>query len=287
MATRYKVAAIQMVSGPEVQANLDAAGQLIAEAVSQGASLVALPEYFCVMGMRDSDKVALRETLDNGPVQAFLASTAARHGVWLVGGTTPLACPDPARVRNACLVYDERGRRVGRYDKIHLFGFESGPERYDEAATIEPGEATVAIDAPFGRLGLSVCYDVRFPELYRSFAPVDVIFVPAAFTVPTGQAHWETLLRARAIESLAYVVAPAQGGTHPSGRRTWGHSMIIDPWGEILAALGEGPGVVLAEVDTARLASVRTSLPALEHRKSFLSAAGQSPALVANAVLSK
>ena len=283
MPEKYRVAAVQMVSGPEVQANLAAADQLIAEAVSQGASLVALPEYFCVMGLRDSDKVAVREPLGSGPVQDFLATTAARHGVWLVGGTTPLACPDPGRVRNACLVHDEKGRRVGRYDKIHLFGFQNEAERYDEAATIEPGEAAVAIDSPFGRLGLSVCYDIRFPELYRSYAPVDVIFAPSAFTVPTGQAHWETLLRARAIESLAYVVAPAQGGTHPSGRRTWGHSMIIDPWGEILASLELGPGVAVADIDAARIASVRASLPALQHRKDFLSATRPSP----SAVLSK
>jgi nitrilase len=259
-----------MVSGPEVQANLAVAAELIAEAAKQGASLVALPEYFCVMGMREADKVAVREQPGSGPIQEFLAATAARHGVWLVGGTTPLACADPGRVRNACLVYDERGRRVGRYDKIHLFGFHSGAERYDEAATIEPGEASVALDSPFGRLGLSVCYDIRFPELYRSYAPVDVIFVPSAFTVPTGQAHWETLLRARAIESLAYVVAPAQGGTHPSGRRTWGHSMVVDPWGEVLGRLDEGPGVVVAGIDLERIASVRASLPALEHRKDFL-----------------
>jgi nitrilase len=181
-------------------------------------------------------------------------------------------------VRNACLVYDERGRRVGRYDKIHLFGFEHGAERYDEAATIEPGEAPVAIDSPLGRLGLSVCYDVRFPELYRSFAPVDVIFVPSAFTVPTGQAHWQTLLCARAIENLAYVIAPAQGGTHASGRRTWGHTMIVDPWGQVLASLDEGPGVVTAVIDPSTIASVRAKLPALEHRKDFPSAGGsQTP----------
>jgi predicted amidohydrolase len=263
----FRIAAVQMVSGPVVRDNLDAARDLIAEAARQGARLVALPEYFCIMGLRDGDKVAAREPDGRGPVQAFLSEAAARHRVWLVGGTTPLACPDPGKVRNACLVYDDAGKRVARYDKIHLFGFQSAAERYDEAATIEPGDTPVAVDSPFGRLGLSVCYDVRFPELYRSYAPADVLFVPSAFTVPTGRAHWETLLRARAIENLAYLVAPAQGGRHPSGRSTWGHSMIIGPWGEVLASLESGPGVVIAEIDPMKRDEARASLPALEHRK--------------------
>jgi nitrilase len=170
-------------------------------------------------------------------------------------------------VRNACLVFDDRGRRVARYDKIHLFGFRSGEERYDEAATIEPGSESVTVSSPFGRLGLSVCYDLRFPELYRSYAPVDLIFVPSAFTFQTGQAHWETLLRARAIENLAFVIAPAQGGTHPSGRRTWGRSMIVDPWGRVLASAEEGPAVIVADIETALIGRLRADLPALEHRK--------------------
>jgi deaminated glutathione amidase len=266
MAQTFRAAAVQMVSGPDVQANLDAASALIGEAAAQGARLIALPEYFCIMGMRDSDKVAVREEPGNGPVQKFLSSQAARHGVWIVGGTAPLACRDAGRVRNACLVFDERGRQVARYDKMHLFGFTSDAERYDEAATIEHGDTPVCVESPFGKLGLSVCYDIRFPELYRSYCPADVLFVPSAFTVPTGEAHWETLLRARAIENLAFVIAPAQGGTHPSGRRTWGHSMIIDPWGRVLAALDHGPGVVVADIDTAVLYKVRADLPALEHR---------------------
>jgi predicted amidohydrolase len=263
---KFKVAAVQMVSGPVVADNLAEAGELIADAVRQGAHVVALPEYFCIMGNRDGDKVAVREKDGEGSVQRFLSETAAKHGIWLVGGTTPLACADPGRVRNACLVYDESGRRVARYDKIHLFGFQGSGEKYHEATTIEPGDVPVAVDSPYGKLGLSVCYDVRFPELYRSYAPADILFVPSAFTVPTGKVHWEVLLRARAIENLAYLVAPAQGGTHPSRRSTWGHSMVIDPWGQVLASLESGPGVVVAEVDPARIAEVRTSLPALEHR---------------------
>ncbi len=262
----FKVAAVQMVSGPVVAENLAAAGDLVAEAVAKGARLVALPEYFCLMGNRDRDKVTVREADGDGSIQRFLSETAAKHGIWLVGGTAPLATGDPERVRNSCLVFDERGKRVARYDKIHLFGFDNGTEKYHEASSIEPGDRPVAVDSPYGRLGLSVCYDVRFPELYRSYAPVDILFVPSAFTVPTGRAHWETLLRARAIENLAYLVAPAQGGTHPSKRSTWGHSMVIDPWGEVLASLDSGPGVVIAEIDPMKVVKVRSSLPALEHR---------------------
>ena len=264
--TIFKVAAVQMVSSHEPERNLAVAGELIADAARQGARLIGLPEYFCLMGMRDGDKVAIREADGDGPIQKFLSQTAARHGIWLVGGTAPLASADPGRVRNACLVYDDQGRRVARYDKIHLFGFQNGAERYDESVTIEAGRTAVTLASPFGKLGLSVCYDLRFPELYRALAPVDIIFVPSAFTATTGRAHWETLLRARAIENLAYVVAPAQGGAHSNGRATWGHSMIIDPWGEILASRVEGAGVVIAEIDLSKNAKVRANLPALEHR---------------------
>ena len=262
----FKVAAVQMVSSHEPERNLADAGELIAEAARLGARLVGLPEYFCLMGMREGDKVAIREADGDGPIQAFLSQAAARHGIWLVGGTAPLASADVGRVRNACLVYDNQGRRVARYDKIHLFGFQNGTERYDESATIEAGNTPVSLQSPFGKLGLSVCYDLRFPELYRALAPVDIIFVPSAFTATTGRAHWETLLRARAIENLAYVVAPAQGGLHSNRRSTWGHTMIIDPWGEILASRDQGTGVVIAEIDLAKNAEVRASLPALEHR---------------------
>jgi deaminated glutathione amidase len=265
----FKVAAIQMVSGPDVAQNLATAGELIAEAARRGARIVALPEYFCLIGNSDADKVLAREEEGQGPIQEFLSRSASRHGVWLVGGTTPLVCRDPGRVRNACLVFDDKGRCVARYDKVHLFDFSGGAEQYRESATIEAGETAVAVDSPFGRLGLSVCYDVRFPELYRLLAPVDVIFVPSAFTVLTGQAHWEILLRARAVENLAYVVAPAQGGRHPSGRKTWGHSMIVDPWGAILACRDHNEGVVIGEIDPVKIETIRAGLPALRHRIFF------------------
>ena len=261
-----RVAAIQMVSVPEVQANLAAASRLISNAAENGAKLAALPEFFPVLGGRDADKLKVRERDGAGPIQDFLAETARRNKVWLVGGTVPIECGDEARVRNACLVFDDTGKRVARYDKIHLFEYH-GAERYDETRTIEPGDEPLAIASPFGRLGLSVCYDLRFPELYRRFADVDCWFVPSAFTATTGAAHWETLLRARAIENLCYVVAPAQGGRHPNGRVTHGHTMIVDPWGAVLGERAEGEGVVLADLDAKRLAEVRQSLPALQNRK--------------------
>ncbi len=263
---RFRVAALQMVSAPEVDANLRRAEALIAEAAAAGAQLVALPEYFCLLGRQDGDKVAVREADGSGPIQQFLAEAALRHGLWLIGGTLPLWCDAPDKVRNSCLVFDDQGQRRARYDKIHLFGFDNGSERFDEARSIQPGTQPVALDSPFGRIGLSVCYDLRFPELYRALAPTELLMVPSAFTATTGRAHWEPLLRARAIENLAWVVAPAQGGLHPNGRRTHGHSMIIDPWGEIVAELAEGEGVLLAEIDHARLQQARSSLPALQHR---------------------
>ena len=263
---RFRVAALQMVSAPEVDSNLRRAEALIAEAAAAGAQLVALPEYFCLLGRQDGDKVAVREVDGSGPIQQFLAEAALRHGLWLIGGTLPLWCDAPDKVRNSCLVFDDQGQRRARYDKIHLFGFDNGSERFDEARSIQPGTQPVALDSPFGRIGLSVCYDLRFPELYRALAPTELLMVPSAFTATTGRAHWEPLLRARAIENLAWVVAPAQGGLHPNGRRTHGHSMIIDPWGEIVAELAEGEGVLLAEIDHARLQQARSSLPALQHR---------------------
>lgn len=261
-----RVAAVQTVSGPDVAANLRMADDLIAQAAARGARLVALPEYFPLISADEMAKVAIRERDGDGPLQDFLRESALRHGVWLVGGTVPLVAQADDKVRNTTLVYDDRGERVARYDKIHLFGFRKGDEAYDESATIEAGEDVVVFDAPCGRVGLSVCYDLRFPELFRRMGAVDLIILPAAFTYTTGRAHWEVLLRARAIENQCYVMAPAQGGRHPSGRVTWGHTLIADPWGDVLVCCDEGPGVVCADIDFSRIAAVRESLPALRHR---------------------
>jgi len=261
-----RVAALQLASGPNVKGNLNEAGRLVEMAATQGAQLVALPEYFAIMGLKDGDKVKAREKPGTGPIQDFLAATARRHRIWLVGGSVPLECADPGKVRNTCLVYDDKGALAARYDKIHLFGFEMGSERYQEALTIEPGREVVTVDTPFARLGLSICYDLRFPELYRAMKGVDIILVPSAFTETTGKAHWETLIRARAIENLAYVIAPAQGGYHLNGRETHGDSMIVDPWGVVLDRLSRGSGVVTAGVNLQHLKKLRQSLPALTHR---------------------
>ncbi len=261
-----RIAAIQTVSGPEVDANLEVAGALIAQAAAAGATLVALPEYFALIDADETAKVRIREDEGHGPLQDFLRDMAVRHRVWLVGGTIPLRARSHAKVRNSTLVFGSCGERIARYDKVHLFGFQKGAERYDESATIEPGREVVTFDAPPGRVGLSVCYDLRFPELFRAMGDVNLIIVPSAFTWTTGRAHWEVLLRARAIENQCFVMAPAQGGRHPSGRVTWGHSMIIDPWGEILACREEGAGVIVADLDLQRIAAVRESLPALRHR---------------------
>lgn len=262
----FRIAAIQTVASASVDRNLAIAEELIGDAADQGARLVALPEWFCFIGPDERDKLAIREPDGDGPIQDFLSRTAARFRVWVIGGSLPIATRADDKVRNSCLVYDDAGKRVARYDKIHLFGFELGNEKYRESNTIEPGTAPLAIESPFGRIGLSICYDVRFPELYRALGDVDLISVPSAFTVPTGQAHWETLLRARAIENLAWVVAPAQGGRHESGRLTHGHSMIVDPWGKVRACLPEGPGVVIAEIDPSYQARMRAALPALRNR---------------------
>lgn len=268
----FRIAAIQTVASLSVDRNLAVAEELIGDAADQGARLVALPEWFCFMGPHERDKLAIRETDGDGPIQSFLSRIAARFRVWVIGGTLPIetttkdATTAADKVRNSCLVFDAAGQRVARYDKMYLFGFEMGEERFRESNTIEPGTAPLAIESPFGRIGLSVCYDVRFPELYRALDDLDLISVPSAFTVPTGQAHWETLLRARAIENLAWVIAPAQGGRHESGRVTHGHSMIVDPWGKVRACLPEGPGVVIAEIDPSYQARLRAALPALENR---------------------
>lgn len=261
-----RIAAVQMISTPRVEDNLRTAERLIAEAVAQGAELVALPEYFAIMGMSEGDKVKVREADGHGPIQDFLAATARRHHIWLIGGSLPLTASDPNKVLNSSLAYNPQGECVARYDKIHLFGFQKGAERYNESATIEAGSQPVAFDTPFGRVGLSICYDLRFPELYRALGVTDLLVIPAAFTETTGRAHWEILLRARAIENQCYVLAVGQGGRHENGRETHGNSMFIDPWGHIVDRKLKGPGVVIGDLDHAHLAEIRTSLPALRHR---------------------
>ncbi len=265
------VAAIQMASGPNVSANLLEAGRLVSRAVAAGSKLVVLPENFAMMGMEESDKVAIREQQGQGPIQDFLAHLAAKHGIWLVGGTIPMVAGDAGKVRAACLLYDDHGRCVARYDKIHLFDVhlvDTG-ENYTESQTIEPGGEVVVADTPFGRLGLAVCYDLRFPELFRCMVDrgVELIAAPSAFTSITGRSHWEVLLRARAIENLSYILAGAQGGFHLNGRETNGDSMIVDPWGVILDRLPRGSGFVCAGLDPARLSSTRRNFPALQHRR--------------------
>ena len=262
-----QVAAIQMVSTPRVDENIATARALVADAAARGATLVTLPEYWPIMGLKDTDKVDHAEEPGAGAIQDFMAQAAREHGIWLVGGTLPLVSPDAGKVMNTTLVYSPDGQPVGRYDKIHLFGFQQGTESYDEARTIVPGTAVGSFEAPFGRVGLSVCYDLRFPELYRAMGECALIVVPAAFTYVTGLAHWDILLRARAIENQCYVLAAAQGGTHASGRRTYGHSMLIDPWGKVVDVLAEGEGIVGGAIDQALLNQVRGNLPALKHRK--------------------
>jgi predicted amidohydrolase len=264
---RFTVAAIQMVSTPVPAENIAAMRRHAGEAAQQGAKLILLPEYWAVMGMREEDKLQHAEALDGGPIQSAMSDTAREFGVWLIGGTLPLISEEEGKVLNTTLVYQPNGERVSRYDKIHLFGFVKGDEAYDESRTIVAGETVSVAETDFGKVGLSVCYDLRFPELYRAMGDCTLIVVPAAFTYTTGKAHWEVLLRARAIENQCYVLAAAQGGKHVNGRRTWGHSMLIDPWGEIKAVLPEGAGMVIGSVEKARLEEMRLALPALKHRK--------------------
>ncbi len=261
-----RIAGVQMVSGPRVADNLATAGHLVAEAVAQGAQLVVLPEYFPIIGAEDNDRVQAKEAFGSGPIQDWLAATAQRHGIWLVAGSLPLAARQPEKMRNSSLLFNPDGQCLARYDKVHLFSFRKGDEQYDEAAFIEAGSQPVAVDTPFGRIALSICYDLRFPELYRALGPVDLILMPAAFTETTGKAHWEILLRARAIENQCYLLAVGQGGRHENGRLTHGNTMVVDPWGEILDRKLKGPGVVIADLDHRRLSEIRESLPALAHR---------------------
>ncbi len=275
-----RIAAVQMVSTPDVERNLDAARRLVAQAAADGAALVALPEYFCLLGRGERDKLGLAETPGDGPIQRALSGMARENRVWLIGGTLPMRIAgDADHACNACCVYAPDGALAARYDKMHLFSFKTGNEDHDESRVLHAGDRRVAFDATEAgdaaalRVGLSICYDLRFPELYRALgadAPCDLLSVPAAFTYPTGEAHWELLLRARAVENQAYVIAAAQGGRHENGRRTWGHSMIVDPWGEVLGCLPEGEGVVSAELDRTRIEDVRRRLPALAHRRGDL-----------------
>ena len=267
-----RVAAIQTASGTNLAANLSEAERLIAQAVDGGAELVVLPENFALMGKTEFDKLAIREQDGSGPIQDFLAAQANRHNIWLVGGTIPLACEAPDKVRATCLLFNSSGQRIARYDKVHLFDVTvggNGEESYTESMTIEPGEEAVVADTPFGRLGLAVCYDLRFPEQFRCMLAkeMDLLALPAAFTAITGKAHWEILLRARAVENLCYVIAANQGGYHVGGRETHGDSMVVDPWGAILDRLNRGPGVIFADLDRERQSSLRRSFPVANHRK--------------------
>ncbi|WP_090486170.1 carbon-nitrogen hydrolase family protein [Ectothiorhodospira mobilis] len=266
-----RAAAIQMASGTNLSANLQETGRLIAEAAQAGAGLVVLPENFALMGMHEKDKVALRETDGEGPIQDFLAQQARRHGIWLVGGTVPLACPDAGKIFAGCLVYDDQGQRRARYDKIHLFDVRlpDSEEHYEESQTIMSGDHLVTLDTPFGVLGLAVCYDLRFPELFRGLLDrgAEIIALPAAFTAVTGRAHWEPLVRARAIENQVYVIAAAQGGFHVNGRETHGDSMIVDPWGNVVDRLPRGAGMALGTLDPERQRLIRRSFPSIAHRR--------------------
>ncbi len=265
------VAAIQMTSDHVVADNLKAAGELLREAKDLGTEVACLPENFSFIGLRDADKLKVAEADGEGPVQAFLRDTARQLNMWILGGSTVLKSDSAERVANASLLYDAGGKRVARYDKIHLFdvSIPGREERYLESAHVSPGRAAAVADTPVGRLGLSVCYDMRFPELYRNLVAqgAEWLAMPAAFTVPTGRAHWETLLRARAIENLCYVVAPAQSGKHTSGRETYGDTLIVDYWGEVLARLPKGTGVITADIDLPKLKETRARFPALDNRR--------------------
>lgn len=271
MQQRVQAAALQMASGPNVTANLLEAGRLIKAVVAKGAQLVVLPENFAFMGQGCNELVSIAEEPGTGPIQHFLRDQAREHGIWLVGGTTPLISPSNERVRSACLIYNSAGELAGRYDKIHLFDVHlaEANEDYSESKAIEPGDAPLVMDTPFGRLGVAICYDLRFPELFRALIDqgAEIIALPAAFTATTGRAHWHALVRARAIENLSFIIASAQGGFHVNGRQTFGHSMIVDPWGTILDEAQQGSGFALATLNGDFLASTRHNFPSLHHRR--------------------
>jgi nitrilase len=267
-----RVAAIQMVSTADVETNLSNAAELIQQAIDVQADFLTLPENFPLMGHDEHDKVSIAESYGKGPIQEFLQNQASKNHIWLLGGTIPLQASVPDKIRAASLLYNPEGECVARYDKIHLFDAlveSGGDEAYNESGTIESGEEIIVAETTFANIGMSVCYDLRFPELYRSMHAhnVSIIAVPSAFTATTGKAHWKSLLRARAVENLCFVIAPNQGGKHINERETWGHSMIIDPWGEILALVDEGPDIACAELDMEKLTKLRKSFPTLEHRK--------------------
>ncbi len=268
--TNNRVAAIQMVSGADVDANLDEAARLISTAVSAGVEFVVLPENFAIMPTEDAGQLQVMERDGDGPIQEFLSAQAHQNHIWLVGGSIPLVSSQPSKVRAACLLFNDRGERVARYDKLHLFDVKlDNGEEYSESLTIEPGESVVVVDSPIGRLGLTICYDLRFPEIFRQMLDqgAEIFSVPSAFTATTGKVHWEILLRARAIENLAYVIGAGQGGSHSSGRETYGDSIVIDPWGKVINRLARGPGIVTADIDRKRLEKLRRSLPSIEHRR--------------------
>lgn len=264
--TNMNIAAIQMTSGPHLQGNMDTAARLINDAVAANAKLILLPEYWAIMGMHEQDKVDLAKSSDAQRMTEFMAKQAREHGIYLIGGTIPIISPDANKVYNSSLVFGPDGQQLARYDKIHLFGFTKDTESYQESTSILAGSNPVSVEVDKYKVGLSICYDLRFPELYRSFSPIDLIVVPSAFTYTTGSVHWEILLRARAIENQCYVLAAAQTGQHPNGRRTWGHSMLINPWGKIVSELPESEGIVVGEINAQLIQEVRRSLPALQHR---------------------
>jgi len=264
--TVLRAAAVQMVSSPDLQENLDTANRLIDRAAGEGATLVALPEYFVQISGDPTAKLAIAEEFGRGPIQDMLADAAARHGIWIAGGSMPLTTDDPARVSNTLLAYGPDGGCVARYDKCNLFSIRTPEVTHDEGLTMVGGDALAVVDHPWGRVGLAICYDVRFPGFFERLGPVDLILLPAAFTMPTGAAHWELLLRARAVDNQAYLLAPAQGGTHASGRQTWGHTMAVDPWGRILAEIDRGEGVITVDLDRAEIDRVRASLPVVRDR---------------------
>jgi nitrilase len=266
-----QIAAIQMASGPNVNSNLIEAGRLIADAAKAGAQMIVLPENFAFLGQSEADKFAHAEDDGQGPMQGFLAEQAKKHAVWIVGGTVPMCGADEKRVRQVCLLFNDQGERVARYDKIHLFDVHiaATDENYNESETIEPGNEVVVVETPFGKLGIAICYDLRFPELFRRMLDegVELIALPSAFTAITGKAHWESLVRARAIENLSYFIAADQGGYHVNGRETHGDSMIVDPWGQVLDRLPSGSGYIIADIDREHVSKVRSNFPATAHRR--------------------